>query len=224
VDQQVPDAVNQKFEDGVCDAARLVGDLYLQEGNIPQAWMYYRMLNEPGPVAGALEKYQPGESEDVHAVVEIAYHHGVHPRRGFDLILERFGICNAITTLSSQEFQHGNEARDYCIQRLVRALYDELRDRIVADLTAREGTPPTETTVHDLLAAHQAAFSAEEEFYHIDVSHLSSVVQMAINLASCPELGLARELCEYGQKLSPRFVGNSEPPFEDMYRDYFIYL
>src|SRR5262249_55618869 len=64
----------------------------------------------------------------------------------------------------------------------------------------------------------------DEEAYHIDTSHLSSVVQMATHLPPCPELGLARELCEYGQKLSGKFLGEGEPPFEDQYTAYGLYL
>ncbi len=60
--------------------------------------------------------------------------------------------------------------------------------------------------------------------YHIDVSHLGSVVQMSMHLPPSEELNLARELCAYGQKLSPRFQFNSDPPFEDQYRDYGVYL
>ena len=35
---------------------------------------------------------------------------------------------------------------------------------------------------------------------------------------------MARELCEYGKRLSPRFLGQGEPPFENHYQDYAIYL
>src|SRR5262249_1705026 len=63
-----------------------------------------------------------------------------------------------------------------------------------------------------------------DEAYHIDTSHLSSVVQMAMHLPPCPEVGLARELCEYGQKLSGKFLGEGNPPFEDQYTAYGLHL
>ena len=49
----------------------------------------------------------------------------------------------------------------------------------------------------------------EDDGYHIDTSHLSSVVQMAVHLTPCDELRLARELCAYGKRLSPRFHGRT---------------
>jgi hypothetical protein len=35
---------------------------------------------------------------------------------------------------------------------------------------------------------------------------------------------MARDLCAYGKKLSPRFRYQSEPPFDDQYADYDKYL
>src|SRR5436190_1216815 len=82
--QDLPAELHEPYEDAIRDAGRLVGRLYLDQGDIARAWAYYRMLGEPAPVAEALEKVQPGENDDVQSLVEIGYHHGVHPRRGFD--------------------------------------------------------------------------------------------------------------------------------------------
>jgi hypothetical protein len=222
--QDLPASVHLAYEDAIRDACRTVGNLYLQEGDIARAWPYFRMIGESEPVARALENVQPAEDADCQALVEIAYHQGIHPRKGFDLILERYGICNAITTLGSgQDAPFGPEVRTYCIKRLVRALHAELRERLLAEIAHREGQPPQAATIPELLASRDWLF--EEEFaYHIDVSHLSSVVQLAVHLPPGPELELARELCAYGQKLSPRFQYAADPPFEDQYRDYGLYL
>jgi hypothetical protein len=47
---------------------------------------------------------------------------------------------------------------------------------------------------------------------------------MAMQLSPCPELDLARELAQYGTKLSASFRGDNDPPFEDTYADYKVYL
>jgi hypothetical protein len=228
--QDLPEEALGPYEDAIRQAGRTVGNLYLQEGNLPQAWAYFRMLGEPEPMRRALDQYQPKEDEDLQALVQIAFYEGVHPRRGFDWILKRYGICSAITTLSSQELPHPTEVKQGCIKSLVRALYAELRERLTAEIERRQGTPPAEAAapaetpgvVRQLVENHPSLF--EEEFYHIDISHLSSVVQMSVNLSPCPELGLARELCAYGQRLSGRFQNPGEPPFEDQYKAYGIYL
>jgi hypothetical protein len=220
--QDIPEALHEPYEEGIRTAAREVGRLLLDEGNIPQAWMYYRMIGETQPVIDALEKYQPGESEDVQPVVEVAYHHGVHPRKGFDLILNRYGICNAITTLTSQDTSVPVEIRDYCLQRLVRALYAELGERLKGDIERREGSIPATNSIRELLAGRDWLF--EDGAYHIDMSHLASVVQMSIYLPRGEELGLARELCEYGRRLDRQFQYPGDPPFEDQYHDYAAYM
>lgn len=221
----LPEGLYETYEDAIRESGRLVGGLYLEEGDIPRAWTYYRMLGEPGPIQSALEKYQPGEGDDCQQLVEIALHQAVHPKKGFDLVLDRFGVCSAITTLSgylSPEVNFPAEAKEHCIRRLVRALYDQLRERLASDVVRREGSAPATSSVRELMAGRDWLF--EDDFYHIDVSHLSSVVQMCIHLSPCEELQLARELCDYGARLSPRFLNPGEPPFEDQYRDYGVYL
>jgi hypothetical protein len=188
------------------------------------------MLNEPDAVRDALDAYQPKEDEDLQTLVQIAFYEGAHPRKGFDWILSRFGLCSAITTLSSQELPHPPEVRQYCIRALVRSLYAELRDRLSAEIERHDGQPPPESAappdtlgvVRKLIAGRDWLFG--DDFYHVDISHLSSVAQMSMNLAPCAELEMARELCAYGQRLSGRFVNTGDPPFEDQYRAIGIYL
>ena len=225
--KDLPESAHAPYEDAIRHAGRLVGGLYLQEGRLPEAWWYFRMLGEPAPVKAALEERQPGEGDDVQSLVQIAFYEGVHPRKGFDWVLERFGICSAITTLSGQEVRCAAEDRQYCLQRLVQALYAELRERLAAEIERRDGKRPPEADVAEgavvkLIEGRDWLF--EDDGYHIDTSHLSSVVQMSVDLPPCRELHLARELCAYGKRLSSRFRGRNEPPFEDMYEAYDKYL
>lgn len=232
----LPESAHVEYEEAIRQAGRHVGGLYLQEGQLAQAWAYFRMLNEPQAVRRVLDAYEPKEDEDVQTLVQIAFYEGVHPRRGFDWILQRFGLCNAITTLSSQELAHPPEDRQYCLQALVRALYVELRERLAAEISRQSaircppsaedsGGQPTADSgqrIAELIAGRDWLFG--DDCYHIDLSHLSSVVQMSMHLTPCPELEMARELCVYGQRLSGRFVNPGDPPFEDLYRAIGIYL
>src|SRR5437870_3837572 len=85
--QALPADKHAPYEEGIREAGREVGQLYLQQGDIPRAWMYFRMLGEPEPVARAIEHHQLGDGEDSQQVIEIAFHQGVHPHKGFDWIL-----------------------------------------------------------------------------------------------------------------------------------------
>jgi hypothetical protein len=176
------------------------------------------MLGEPDAVREHIDKARPGEEDDVQPLIEVGLYHGVHPTRGFDLVVERYGICNAITTYSGQDFSRSPGAKQHCIQALVRTLYEQLRERLKADAESRGKSVPATAGVGDIVTSHPDLF--DEGAYHIDTSHLSSVVQFALELDACPERRLARELAAYGEKLSPSFKFASDPPFENTYADY----
>ncbi len=221
--QDLPAEMHGPYEDAIREAGREVGQLYLKEGNIPEAFTFFNMLGEIAPVAEALEKLDLPEDEDCQPVIEIALNHGAHPKKGFDLIVDRYGICSAITTLSGMQFPPGHEEfRDHCIKKVIRTLHDELTERLKSDITQQQSFEPTAKTVPELIEGRDWLFA--EDMYHVDVSHLSSVVQFATNLGQCEELDLARQLCKYGEKLSGRFQFPSDPPFENQYVDYGVYL
>ncbi len=227
--QDIPEKHHADYEEAIRQAGREVGGLFLREGNIPQAWLYFRMLNEPEPIRAALATYQPAEEEDLQPLIQVAYYDGVAPRRGFDWVLERFGLCSAITTLGSQDLPHPLEDKQYCLARLVQTLYADLRDRLIGEIGRREelpaeahSPPGTLGVIRSLIEGRDWLF--EEDIYHIDLSHLSSVVQMSIHLSAGPDLERSRELCAYGQKLTGRFVQPGEPPFEEFYKAYDRYL
>jgi hypothetical protein len=220
--QDLPPEAHGPFEAGIREAAGTVGHLYLADGNIPQAWAYFRMLGETAPVHDALDQHQPGNEEDIGPLIDIAFHQGVHPRKGFDWILGRYGTCNAITTLGGIDAPFGPEIKHYCIKRLVRTLHEELLERLRADIGGRQGFAPSGKTVAELIAGRDWLF--EDDNYHIDISHLSSVVQMSTQLDAGEELQLARALCAYGKKLSKRFQYQADPPFENQYVDFDAYL
>src|SRR5262249_53914310 len=188
---------------------REVGQLYLKEGNIAGAFHHYRIIGETQPVREALAGHAPAEDEDMDALIRISLYEGVLPRRGFDWVLDRFGICSAITTLGGQQLPLGPEDRRYCICRIVHHLYEELSDRVAADIERREGTatevarPHPKGTLRKLIAGRDWLFG--DDCYHVDLSHLSSAVQMSLDLEPGEDMELARELCAYGMKLSSAF-------------------
>jgi hypothetical protein len=125
---------------------------------------------------------------------------------------------------------HPAADKQYCLARLVQTLYHELRERLTAEIVRLKGSPPLEAeaprgtpgVVQSLIEGYPSLF--EEDFYHIDISHLSSVVQMSIHLPPGKEMDLARELCAYGKHLTGRFQQQNDPPFENLYLGYDHYL
>jgi hypothetical protein len=213
----------EEYEAAVRGACREVGKLFLDAGNIPAAFEYMRMINEPGPVADALENYTPSDETDLQPVIDIAFHHGLNPKRGFDLVLDRYGICSAITFLSGGfSTAHPPEVRNHCIGRLVRSLHQQLLERLQMDIQRQQGFAPSATTIPELIAGRDWLFA--DDAYHVDISHLSSVVQMSIELGDPADLHLARELCAYGKRLSPTLQYPGHAPFDRTYEDVDLYL
>ena len=94
----LPEPQRSRFEERYVEAIRLVGSKYLDNGDIPTAFAYYRAIGETEPIVNAIDEYRPSENDDrLGAIIEVAFNHGVRPRRGFDLILEQYGTCPAIS-------------------------------------------------------------------------------------------------------------------------------
>lgn len=217
---ELPTETHERYEQAILSAGRTVGGLLLARGELAKAWGFFRLIGDTEPMRAALDAYNPGPDDDTYGVVEIAWQHGVHPKKGFDLILDRHGVCSAITMVGSADLSQRPEVRDYCVKRLVVALHEQLRDRLLGDLRHRGVTVPDTATIRQM-TAHDIF---GDDMYHIDTSHLNSVVQFAGQLPPCDELTLAIELSEYGEKLSPNLRGDAPPPFENTYADYTPYL
>jgi hypothetical protein len=217
---ELPPETHAPYEATIRDAAREVGTLYLSARDLPRAWGYFRLIGEPQPVKDALATHQPNDDEDIYPLIDIAWHQQVLPKKGFDWLLNRQGICSTITMVSSSDLSHDADLRNYCVGQLVRSLHEQLQERLTQDLQAR-GLPIGASLPEKL---RDELFG--EDVYHIDISHLSSVVQMALQLPRTERdtLSLARELCLYGQRLAPQFQGHGDAPFEENYQDYGVYL
>jgi hypothetical protein len=219
---ELSEPVRTQYEDRYVEAIRTVGRKLLDSGDIPGAWPYFRAIAEKEPVAEAIGAYAPGESDErLGAVVEVAFNEGVHPRKGFELILDHYGACSAISA-----FEHlpADEAvRVPCAARLVAHLHEQLVANLRADIARRgQPLPPEGTSIPDLLGGRDWLFS--DDNYHIDVSHLGATVRVAPILTDPAAIGRALGLTEYGRRLSDRHRYEGEPPFEMLYEDHAVYL
>ncbi len=220
---ELPEPLRTRFEDRYVEAIRRVGTLLLERGDLVAAWPYFRAIGEKEPVARAIDEYAVAEGGDdrLGQVVEIAFNGGANPRRGFELILEHYGACSAITA-----FDHlpvDEPLRAHCAARLVRHLHANLALNLRADVAQRgQPLPPEGTSIAGLLEGRPWLFA--DDAYHIDVSHLAAVVRMSALVTDPEVLRLAVDLTEYGRNLSERHRYEGDPPFERTYEDYAAYL
>lgn len=220
---ELPEPLRGQFEDRYVAAIRQVGSKLLDAGDVPGAWPYFRAIGEKGPVATAIEAFRDRDApaETTGALIDIAFNQGAHPRRGFELILEHYGTCSAITAF--EHLPQDDAARLPCIARLVATVHEQLVASLRADI-ARHGQPlpPEGASISSLIEGRPWLF--DEDNYHIDVSHLSAVVRMAFWATDRDVLGQAIELTDYGRRLSERHRYPGDPPFENTYEDISSYL
>ncbi len=211
----VPDDKRGAYEQALTDAAREAGSLFLADGDIQRGWPYFRAIGERERVSAAIEKLDSAEE----GVIQIALEERVHPRKGFELLLNHFGICRAITYFGQYP---DPKTREQCLILLVRTLHNELVESLKRAIAQREGAAPETGSVPVLIAGRAWLFGDID--YYVDTSHLIAVIRFALDLIDAATLRLAIELCEYGEHLSPQFKYKVDPPFDDVYVDHGIYL
>ena len=102
--RDVPEATRDEFEKFYVNAAREVGQLLLDDNSLPQAWNYFRAINEPEKVAAAIAALPPGEPVS-NEVIEIALFQGVAPVRGLTMYLASHGTCSTMSLAASREIR-----------------------------------------------------------------------------------------------------------------------
>jgi hypothetical protein len=220
---EIPEPSRTKFEERYIEAIRSVGGRVLACGDIPAAWPYFRAIGEHGPVAEAIDAYEPDEGDErLGRVIEVAFNHGANPRRGYELILKHYGTCSAITAFEHLPSDEG--VRSACAGALVRQVHEQLVASLRAELTHRGvPVPGDEATIADLIAGQEAWLFADDA-YHLDVSHLAATVRISPLVTDPATIAMAIGLTDYGQNLSERHDYEGEPPFERTYVDHGVYL
>lgn len=222
---ETPDDLDEsrrnQFEEGLIAACREVGLLLLKKGKIREGWMYLRPVGDKIAVARELAAIEP-DQENTDELVEVCLHEGVDVPRGFQLVLDHYGTCNAITTYESAVTRHSRPDQQAAAELLVRHVHQELQKSLVADISRQEGAEPRERTLRELVADRDWLFG--EYSYHIDTTHLASTVRCSRIIDNQEVLALALDLTEYGRRLAQQFQYKGEEPFLDIYPSHALFL
>jgi hypothetical protein len=221
---EIAEPARSLYENRYVEAIRTVGSKFLDAGDIVAAWPYYRAIGEPDPVARAIDDYRPasGLDEALGQIIDVAFNQGANPRRGWELILNHYGTCSAITALE-QISPQDQITRAACARLLVRHLHEQLSATLRAEIAAHgDAPPPEDASIESLCAGRDWLFS--DEAYHIDISHLSATVRTGAGLGDPESIALAADLCAYGRRLSDRLQFEGDPPFERIFDDHAAYF
>ena len=213
----IPDDKRPAYEKEFIEAARETGNLFLGDGDIPRGYSYLRAIGDLQPVYNAIDRLTMDDVND--AVLEIALHERVHPRKGFELVMASHGICRAITVFGQYP---GTQGREDCLHLLITKLHTDLMASLRRTIQEAESAVPEGQSIPELLAGRDWLF--EGMSYYVDTSHLVSILGFSLELTDPAMLRMAIELCEYGRNLSPMFHYRGDPPFEDIYADHAVFL
>ncbi len=213
----VPDSLRKTVEETYVAAAREAGELFLKDGDLPAAWMYYQVIREPQPVADAIEALPNNlEYTKVDEILQIALYQGVNPVKGIQMMLKAHGTCSTITAFDQATANLSPEQRQDCAKVMVRSLYGDLRESVQSSVQKRMALLPPGGSLRELMTGRDWLFEGGN--YHIDVSHLNSVVRFARTIEPpAEELDMALQLAEYGSHLDPQLQYGGEPPFDEFY-------
>jgi hypothetical protein len=202
------------LERGLVDACRRVGELLIADGKVREGYMYLRPV---GDRAGAARLIADVDATDdnTEELIEVLLHEGVDTGRGFKLLLEQNGTCNAITLFDQIMHQRPRKDRQASARLLLDRLHSDLVANVKTDIARQEASQPAESTLEQLVADRDWLF--QEGAYHIDTTHLAAVVRMSRVLEEPAELRKALDLTHYGRRLSPQLQYQGEEPFADQY-------
>ncbi len=219
--EDLPEAIRMRLEEELTIVCREIGTLLLESGKPYDGWMFLRAAGSKQLAKQLLDKIETTE-DNREEIIEVAMREGVDVPRGFRLVLESYGCCNAITTFDSEIARHSSEDRQATAGILVRTLHRDLLANVGRDISRQEETTVVGERLADLVADRPWLFG--EMSYHIDTTHLASVVRFARQLRDPELLRLAIDLTEYGRRLHSQFQYPGDEPFGETYQASGLYF
>lgn len=226
----VPKEHRAAVEDAYRAAAREAGQALLDARDPVRAWSYFHAIGEKDAVRAAFDAMpiRSGDHPDLdyereQEVANICLFEGANPPKGVEMLLALVGTCSTITSLDQAFAQLSAADRAACAEVMVRSLHGDLVRSVTAHVEQQTPLLRPAKTLVDLLAGRDELFEGAN--YHVDVSHLSSVVRFARSIDPPSDaLPLAVELCEYGRRLDPTLQYDAEAPFDTFYESNFHFL
>lgn len=217
------EATRDKLDQASLAACREVGFPLLDEGHVAAGWMYLRAAAEPTEVSrrlAALARTLPEDDETATAllqeIVHVALWEGVDPALGIRLVIDSQGTCNSITAYEQVVARLPAARQQAAAAVLVDHLHHEVFTALAADLE-RRGLASADriAAAPSIVALLEAAGGLRDDpSFHVDVSHLQSVLRFARTCTERPVLEKAWELAVYACRLPEEVTYPGDPPFE----------
>jgi len=216
------DQIDQ-LESGLLEACKEVGTLLFRAGNPEQGWVYLQPVGDRELAKNLLMEI-PVTEENQDLIVDLGIGQRIAPAYAFEIMLNAFGTCNAITTIDVQANQGGFSTDDLeaISEILVKHFYDDLLISVRKEVDQWKETADTtstgDSTLGELLEQHP--WLVTETGHHVDATHLNSIMRIGRCGKSQNHFRMMLDLCRYGQRLADDFQFPGDPPFESTYDDH----
>lgn len=216
-----PEEVERQLEVGLLDACREAGTMLMEEGRVAEGWMYLRPTGDTELARQLIGRVDITE-DNYDEMIQVLLHEGIDVGRGFQAVLDHQGTCNSITLYEQSLAARSKSDRKAAASRLLDHLYNELISLLRADIANRESPPGEDETLAEMVEKRR--WVLEDGGYHLDTTHLSSTVRIAVLLDDPVQLKKAWELTQYGRRLHHQFQYPGEEPFVDFYPAHAAYF
>lgn len=217
----VDDAGEQidQLESGLLEACREVGTLLFRAGNPGEGWVYLQPVGDRALVKELLMEI-PVTDENRDLIIDLGLGQNIAPAYAFEIMLEAYGTCNAITTIDVRANQGGFPDQDMeaIAEILLKSFYNDVLSSAREEVAQREEATDADSTLGMLLERCQ--WLVTETGHHVDATHLNSIMRIARCVRTQEHFRMAKDLCRYGQRMADDFQYAGEPPFESTYVDH----
>lgn len=221
----------REMEEKLLDACRQTGAMLIEDGRIAEGWMYLQPTGDKA-LARRLIADQSITEDNYDEMVHVLVQEGVDIRRGYQAVIEHQGTCNSITLFDQAIASRSRADRQAAAACLLDHFYKELLELVRQDFRRRgaeNGVSADQIEsdcqsldLGELIARHRWILGSGG--YHLDTTHLSSVVRFSTVLDDPDHLDRAIALCQYGRRLPPDFQYPGDEPFVDFYPTHLLFL
>lgn len=212
-----------ELESCLLSACKEIGILLFRDGRPDEGWRYLQPVGDRKLAKQLLlEVAVTDANRDL--IVELGWGQNIAPAYAFEIILQSYGTCDAITAVDVQVAQGGLAADDLTAvsEILIQSFYDEVMARVVEGGRLQSDDFDTRLNLGQMLDRYP--WLVHQTGHHMDATHLNSIVKIARNVRTEKHFAMALGLSRYGQRLSEDFQYPGAPPFESTYQDHACYF
>jgi hypothetical protein len=219
--EQLPERQQRELDEGLLDACQTVGTLLFRDGNIQHGWTYLQPVGNRKLTESLIREVTVND-ENADLLIDIALNQGAAPAYGYQLTLDHHGTCSAITAFEVQGVNFDRNTQALLASQLLHHIYNEVMQNIRAHIEQSEETARPDADLRELLQDH--SWLVQQQAYHLDATHLSSLMKIARLTTSPEDHERALQLAEYGAGFPEDLQYANPAPFDDTYGDHKIFF